>query len=88
MRGLAASGSGSTDFKALYDLLSSLSVVPQSLPLRLATFLKLMFKGTPFSTARELFPIYYLRANPNHKSSALLLERTIRLNPKRAIDFL
>lgn len=57
VRGLAASGSGSTDFEALYDLLGSLSVVPlsESLPLRLATFLKLMFKGTPYSTARELF---------------------------------
>ena len=57
VRGLAASGSGSTDIEALYDLLGSLSVVPltESLPLRLATFLKLMFKGTPFSTARELF---------------------------------
>ena len=29
VRGLAASGSGSTDFEALYDLLGSLSVVPQ-----------------------------------------------------------
>ena len=57
VRGLVASGSGSTDFEALYDLLGGLSVVPlsESLPLRLATFLKLIFKGTPFSTARELF---------------------------------
>ena len=56
-RGLVASGTGATDFEALYDLLGGLSVVPlsESLPLRLATFLKLIFKGTPFSTARELF---------------------------------
>ena len=57
VRGLVVSGSGDTDFEALYDLLGGLSVVPlsESLPLRLATFLKLIFKGTPFSTARELF---------------------------------
>ncbi|MEY8420586.1 hypothetical protein AALA83_15090 [Oscillospiraceae bacterium 44-5] len=57
VRGLVASGSGSTDFEVLYDLLGGLNVVPlsESLPLRLATFLKLIFKGTPFSAARELF---------------------------------
>lgn len=57
VRGLVVSGSGSTDFEALYDLLGGLSVVPlsESLPLRLATFLKLLLKGTPISTARELF---------------------------------
>lgn len=57
VRGLVASGTGSTDFEALYDLLGSLYVVPlsESLPLRLATFLKLIFKGAPFSAARELF---------------------------------
>ena len=57
VRGLVASGSGDTDFEALYDLLGGLNVVPlsESFPLRLATFLKLNFKGTPFSTARELF---------------------------------
>ncbi len=57
VRGLVASGTGSTDFEALYDLLSNLYVVPlsESLPLRLAAFLKLIFKGTPFSEAKELF---------------------------------
>jgi hypothetical protein len=39
VRGLVASGSGSTDFEALYDLLGGLNVVPlsESLPLRLST---------------------------------------------------
>lgn len=57
-RGLVASGTGTTDFEALYDLLGGLYVAPlsESLPLRLATFLKLTFlKGVPFSKTRELF---------------------------------
>lgn len=57
-RGLAASGSGETDFEALYDLLGGLYVVPlsESLPLRLAVFLKLTFlKGVSLSKTRELF---------------------------------
>lgn len=57
MRGLAASGTGDTDFDALYDLLGGLYVVPlsESLPLRFATFLKLVCSGVPFSKARQLF---------------------------------
>ena len=57
-RGLVASGTGTTDFEALYDLLGGLYVAPlsESLPLRLVTFLKLTFlKGVPFSKTRELF---------------------------------
>lgn len=57
-RGLVASGTGETDFEALYDLLGGLYVSPlsESLPLRLAAFLKLtVLKGVPFSKARELF---------------------------------
>ncbi len=57
-RGLVASGTGRTDFEALYDLLGGLYVVPlsESLPLRLAAFLKLTFlKGVPLSRTRELF---------------------------------
>lgn len=57
-RGLVASGCGETDFEALYDLLGGLYVVPlsESLPLRLAAFLKLtVLKGVPISKARELF---------------------------------
>ena len=57
-RGLIASGSGATDFDALYDLLSGLYVVPlsESMPLRLATFLKLVvLKGTPYFKAKVLF---------------------------------
>ena len=53
-----ASGTGETGFEALYDLLSGLYVTPlsASLPLRLATFLKLtVLKGVSISKARELF---------------------------------
>lgn len=57
-RGLAASGSGETDFEALYDLLSGLYVVPlsESFPLRLAAFFKLtVFRSVPISRAWGLF---------------------------------
>ena len=57
-RGLVASGTGGIDFEALYDLLGGLYVSPlsESLPLRLAAFLKLTaLKGVPISKARELF---------------------------------
>ena len=57
-RGLVASGTGETGFEALYDLLGGLYVTPlsESLPLRLAAFLKLtVLKGVPISKARELF---------------------------------
>ena len=57
-RGLVACGTGETDFEALYDLLGGLYVSPlsESLPLRLAAFLKLtLLKGVPISKARELF---------------------------------
>ena len=56
-RGLAASGSGDTDFEALYDLLSGLYVAPLSAGplLRLAVFLKVtILRGVPISRAREL----------------------------------
>lgn len=57
MRGLIARGVGDTDFEALYDLLGGLYVVPlsESLPLRLATFAKLLLDGVSFSKARKLF---------------------------------
>lgn len=57
-RGLVASGTGETDFEALYDLLGSLYVVPlsESFPLRLAAFLKLtVLKSVSVSQALELF---------------------------------
>ena len=57
-RGLVASGTGETDFEALYDLLGGLYVVPlsESFPLRLAAFLKLtVLKGVPATKAWELF---------------------------------
>lgn len=57
VRGLIARGTGDTDFEALYDLLGGLYVVPisESLPLRLATFGKLLLEGVPFSAAKQLF---------------------------------
>ena len=57
VRGLIARGVGDTDFEALYDLLGGLYVAPlsESLPLRLATFGKLLLDGVPFSKARQLF---------------------------------
>jgi len=57
-RGLVASGAGDTDFEALYDLIGSLYVAPlsESLPLRLAAFLKLTAcRGISISRAMELF---------------------------------
>lgn len=57
-RGLVASGTGETDFEALYDLLGNLYVSPlsESFSVRLAVFLKLtLCRGVPFSKAKELF---------------------------------
>jgi len=57
VRGLIARGVGDTDFDALYDLLGGLYVVPlpESLPMRLAAFGKLLLDGVPFAKARHLF---------------------------------
>ncbi len=59
LRRLLVCGSGQTEYDALYDLLSSLYVLPVggSLPLRLASFLKLtLFYHIPITTAgRQLF---------------------------------
>ena len=56
-RGLIVSSSGKTELDALYNLLSGLYVVPlsENIPLRLAAFLKLWFKGVPYSNAKKLF---------------------------------
>ena len=57
-RGLIATCTGENDLDALYDLFSGLYVVPlsESLPMRLATFLKLvLLKGTPCAKAKILF---------------------------------
>ena len=70
-RGLIASGTGATDFDALYDLLSGLYVVPlsESMPLRLATFLKLvLLKGTPYNKAKVLFE----KDNPNDREAQVM----------------
>lgn len=57
VRGLIARGTGENDFEALYNLLGELYVLPisESLPLRLATFGKMLWEGVPFSKAKELF---------------------------------
>jgi len=57
-RGLVISGCGDTEYDALYDLLSSLYVIPTggSPTLRMASFLKLtLFSHVPFSAAKRLF---------------------------------
>lgn len=57
-RGLLVSGSGETEYDALYDLLGALSINPinGSLVLRCLTFLKLVsFDRVPFAVARKLF---------------------------------
>lgn len=56
-RGLAASGTGDTDFEALYDLLGRLYVAPvsDSLSTRLAAFFSLVvLRGIPFAKAKAL----------------------------------
>ena len=56
-RGLLVSGSGATDYDALYDLLSTMYIIPAtgSLPLRLFSFIKLvLIKDVPISMARRL----------------------------------
>lgn len=70
MRGLIARGVGGTDFEALYDLLGELYVVPlsESLPLRLATFAKLLLDGVSFSKARKLFQ----KDKPNAREAQVL----------------
>lgn len=55
-RGLLVSGSGETEYDALYDLLGSLSIIPTSGPffLRLASFVKLtLLAHIPVSAARN-----------------------------------
>lgn len=70
-RGLIVSGSGATDFDAIYDMLSGLYVVPlaESLPLRAAAFLKLvLLKGVSFSRAKQLF----VRDHPNAQEAQVM----------------
>lgn len=58
LRGLLVSGSGETEYDALYDLLSIMYIIPAtgSLFLRLLSFLKLTFiNRMPFSAAGRLF---------------------------------
>ena len=70
-RGLVASGTGETDFEALYDLLGGLYVVPlsESLPLKLTAFLKLTVqKGVSVSKAKALFQ----RDHPNEQEAQVM----------------
>jgi len=71
VRGLVVSGSGNTDFEALYDLLGGLYVIPisESIPLRAATFLKMvLLEGVAVSKARQLFQ----RDQPNQREAQIL----------------
>lgn len=57
VRGLLVSGIGETDYDALYDLLSTLYIIPTSgdMTLRLLTFCKLiLFNHTPVAAAKKL----------------------------------
>lgn len=70
-RGLVASGTGKTDFEALYDLLGGLYVAPlsESLSLRLAAFLKLTIrKGVSPAKAWALFR----RDRPNEQEARVM----------------
>ena len=71
VRGLVVSGSGDTDFEALYDLLGVLYVVPisESIPLRAVTFLKMvLLDGVTVSQAKLLFQ----RDRPNQREAQVL----------------
>lgn len=60
IRGLLASGSSVTDYDALYDLLSTMYIIPAtgSLLLRLFSFIKLVLvKDVPLSMARKLLGV-------------------------------
>jgi len=70
-RGLVASGTGGTDFEALYDLLGGLYVSPlsENLLRRLAAFLKLTVqKGVSVSKAKALFQ----RDHPNEQEAQVM----------------
>ena len=72
-RGLVASGCGTTDFDALYDLLGGLYVVPilERFPLRVAAFCNLvLFKGVSYRQAATLFR-KDLRSNEESQVMAL-----------------
>ena len=69
VRGLVVSGNGDTDFEALYDLLGSIVPISESIPLRAATFLKMvLLEGVAVSKARQLFQ----RDRPNQREAQIL----------------
>jgi len=70
-RGLVASGSGNTDFEALYEMLGGLYVVPlsDSLPMRLAAFLRLtLLRGVSIRKAKQLFQ----KDHPNEREAQVM----------------
>lgn len=70
VRGLVASGTGGTDFEAMYDLLGSLYVAPisESLALRLTVFFKAVFRGCSIRKACKLFE----RDRPNAQEAQVM----------------
>lgn len=84
-RGLIVSGSGETDFDAIYDMLGGLYIVPltESLPLRAAAFWKLvLLKGVPFTKAKQLF----VRDHPNaQEAQVMVLSRQALLSTAELI---
>lgn len=88
LRGLLVSGSGETEYDALYDLLSIMYIIPatSSLFLRLLSFLKLTFMNrVPFSAAGRLF----VRDKRTPKEEQVIqLARQVLLSTQRLLNVL
>ncbi len=85
IRGLLVSGSGDTEYDALYDLLSTLSIIPAvgNLPLRILTFLKLtLLNHVPCSAAKKLF---YKDKRTDRENQVLQLARQALLSTAEII---
>ena len=77
-RGLLVCGKGETEYDALYDLLSSMYIIPTdgSRLLRILSFLKLVFVNhVPFSAARKLF--YRDQRTENEKQVMVLARQAL-----------
>ena len=77
-RGLLVCGKGETEYDALYDLLSSMYIVPTdgSAFLRVLSFLKLtLINHVPFSAARKLF--YRDQRTENEKQVMVLARQAL-----------
>ena len=78
IRGLLVCGKGETEYDALYDLLSSMYIVPTdgSAFLRVLSFLKLtLINHVPFSAARKLF--YRDQRTENEKQVMVLARQAL-----------